>query len=118
MPIFDRSASQSSRAEARLLRSILGPGKRRATTLQSAWRDHRRRQRRAMLKRAFLVLALGGSLVGSALMMSPSPRPIAMPAFPGHIDPVATGSTAGRPKPSRSLSEFETMNEDGRSPAH
>jgi hypothetical protein len=110
MPIFDRYASKPSRAEADLLRSILGPGNPRVTSLRSATRDYRRRQRGAMLKRAFVVLALGAAFIGSAFMMSSSPHAIATRALPTNVDPVATGSTA----PHAPLPSAATPKADGR----
>ena len=68
MPIFDDSAS--NRAEADLLRGILGPAKPRDTSLRQASLSYHRRQRRAQMTRGLIVVALIGSVGGSALIFS------------------------------------------------
>jgi hypothetical protein len=68
MPIFDESAS--NRAEAELLRSILGPAKPRDTSLRQASLAYHRRQRRAQMTRGLIVLALIGGVWGSASILS------------------------------------------------
>jgi hypothetical protein len=93
MPVFDGS-SQPSRAEAELLRSVLGPAKPRATSLRDASRAYHRRQRLSRLRRCLIVLALAGAFCSSALMMSRNaavPR-IAAQSVPSEADPVSTGS--------------------------
>ena len=87
MPVFDRSASRPSRAEADLLRSVLGPAKPRSTSFQQASREYRRRQRRARVTRAFIVFALLGLFCGSAVMMSDNLRP--SPGAAGALPPAA-----------------------------
>ena len=99
MPAFEPSASRPGRAEARLLRHMLGPGMRRVTSLHLAARDYRRRQRRAMVMRALIVAALGGSFLGSVLLASRTDPPsgaVATRAAPVDPDPATTGSV-GRP---------------------
>ena len=70
MPVFDRSASRPGRAEANFLRGVLGPAKPNTTSFQRASHDSRRRQRRATVTRALIVLVLLGLFCGSAAMMS------------------------------------------------
>jgi hypothetical protein len=84
MPVFDRSASQPGRAEAELLRGILGPAKPRSTSLRLLSRDYRQRQARATVTRALIVLALLGCFFGSAVVMSGNrrPPPGAVPVLP------------------------------------
>jgi hypothetical protein len=73
MPIFDESAS--GRAEADLLRSILGPAKPRDTSLRQASLAYHQRQRRAQMTRGLIVLALIGSVGGSAFILSKNDAP-------------------------------------------
>ena len=82
MPIFDESAS--NRAEADLLRGILGPAKPRDTSLRQASLAYRRRQRRAQMTRGLIVLALIGSVGGSAFIFSKNdaPRRVERPGLP------------------------------------
>jgi hypothetical protein len=84
VPVFDRSASRPGRAEANLLRSVLGPAKRRSTSFHQASRDYRWRQRRASVTRALIVFGLIGLFCGSAVMMGAKlrPPPDAARAFP------------------------------------
>jgi hypothetical protein len=84
MPVFDRSASRPGRAEADLLRSVLGPAKPRSTSLRLYSRDYRRRQARATVTRALVVLTLLGCFFGSAVVMSENrrSRPGAVPVLP------------------------------------
>ena len=74
MPVFDRSASRPSHTEADFLRRVLGPAKPKSTSFQRASRDYRRRQRRATVARAVIVLVLLGLICGSAAMMSDNLR--------------------------------------------
>ena len=83
MPIFDESAS--NRAEADLLRGILGPAKPRDTSLRQASLAYRRRQRRAQMTRGLIVLTLIGSVWGLAFILSKNDAPsrveaLALPA--------------------------------------
>ena len=73
MPIFDESAS--NRAEADLLRGILGPAKPRDTSLRQASVAYHRRQRRAQMTRFLIVLALIGGVMGSAFILSKNDAP-------------------------------------------
>src|SRR5215217_299604 len=75
MPVFDRSASRPDRAEAELLRSVLGPAKPRTTSLRTLSREYRQRQVRESVTRAFIVLALLAAFCGSAVLMSETNRP-------------------------------------------
>jgi hypothetical protein len=106
MPTFDPSASRPSRAEAALLRDVLGPGTRRVTSLRAASRHYRRRQQRAIARRALIVVLLAGSFFGSVVLMSgsgPSPSAVATRVAPLDLDPVTTGSItrpSARPRPS------------------
>jgi hypothetical protein len=85
MPIFDESAS--NRTEADLLRSILGPAKPRDTSLRQASLAYHRRQRRARMTRGLIVLALIGSVWGSAFILSKNDAPsrVEARALPGSI---------------------------------
>jgi hypothetical protein len=88
MPIFDESAS--NRTEADLLRGILGPAKPRDTSLRQASLAYHRRQRRAQMTRGLIVLALIGSVGGSAFIFSKNDAP---PRVKGQGLPAAsTGS--------------------------
>ena len=64
-----------NRAEADLLRGILGPAKPRDTSLRQASLAYRRRQRRAQMTRGLIVLALIGSVGGSAFIFSKTTLP-------------------------------------------
>src|SRR4051794_38949959 len=75
MPIFDLSASQTGRVEADFLRNVLGPAKPGSTPFQQASGDYRRRQQRATMTRALIVLVLLGGFCGSAFVMSETRRP-------------------------------------------
>lgn len=102
MPTFDPSASRPGRAEARLLRDVLGPATLRVTSLTLASRDYRRRQRRAMAMRALIVVLLAGSVLAPVAFMggkSPSPNPVATRLAPPDLDPVTTGSVVMPGKP-------------------
>jgi hypothetical protein len=103
MPVFDRSASRPSHAEADFLRSVLGPAKPQSTSFQLS-RDYRRRQRRASLARALIVLVLLGFFCASAIVMSETPRlsagaapvhPAAAAQVPFRADALKTGSGTG-----------------------
>jgi hypothetical protein len=85
MPVFDRSASRSGRAEADFLRGVLGPAKPTVTSFKQASRDFRRRQQRATVIRALVVFGLLGCFCGSAVVMTePRRRPAeAAPAVLG-----------------------------------
>ena len=89
MPVFDRSASRPGRAEADLLRSVLGPAKPRATSLQQVSHEYCWQPRRAICTRALIVLALIGSLCGSAVMMSENRPP---PSGAARVSPPAAVS--------------------------
>jgi hypothetical protein len=95
MPIFDESTSKASRAELDLLRSVLGPGKRRRS-LQSSHSAYRPARKRAQLKRGLVVLALIAGVCGSALLTSRnSTSPVAEArATSSDRDPVSTGSVS------------------------
>ncbi|HEX2727285.1 MAG TPA: hypothetical protein VHN20_15805 [Beijerinckiaceae bacterium] len=83
------------------MRDVFGPGTVRATSLRLAARDYRRRQRRAMVMRAFLVVTLAASFFSSVALMSgkgPSSGAVATRAAPFDLDPVTTGSVT---KPAR-----------------
>jgi hypothetical protein len=84
MPIFDRSASRPGRAEADLLEGVLGLASTRSPSVRPLPREERRRQRRASIMRASVVLALLGLFCGSAVVMSEKlqPPPGAAPALP------------------------------------
>lgn len=73
MPIFDKSAL--NRAEADLLRRLLGPAKPRDTSLRQASLAYHRRQRRAQITRGLIVLALIGSVWGLAFILSKNDAP-------------------------------------------
>jgi hypothetical protein len=73
MPTFDEYASQ--RAEGDLLRSVLGPAKPRDTSLRQASLAYHRRQRRAQMARGLMVLALIGSVSGTAVILNTSDAP-------------------------------------------
>ena len=74
MPIFDRSASRPGCAEAGLLGSVPGLASLRSPSVRPLPREHRRRQRRASIMRASVVLALLGLFCGSAVVMSENPQ--------------------------------------------
>ena len=93
MPSFDGSSSRPSRAEADLLRNVLGPARPRDTTLRAASRAYRRSRRRAMLRRAAAVMILCAAFLGSVLLTS---QKAPSPAVATLLDPVATGSIARR----------------------
>jgi hypothetical protein len=96
MPTFDQSSSDPD-AEAALLRAVLGPARPGPTTLRLAARDYHRSRRRAMIKRALIVMTLTGGFCGSAFMMranGPTPVVQAKRVSPADLDPVTTGSIA------------------------
>jgi hypothetical protein len=84
MPIFDRSASRPSCAEAGLLGGVPGLASPRSPSVRPLPREDRRRQRRASIMRASVVLALLGLFCVSAVVMSekPQPPPGAAPVSP------------------------------------
>jgi len=100
VPVFDSSSSQLGRAEANLLRSVLGPAKRRSTSFQQASRDYRWRQRRATVTRAFIVFGLIGLFCGSAVMMGAKLSPPLDAA--GTFPPAAAPPPSPAPAPKRS----------------
>jgi hypothetical protein len=95
MPTFDRSSSHPDRAETALLRAVLGPGRPGTTPLQVAARGYRRSRRRAMFRRALIVVTLAGSFSGSAFMMradGPTRLVEAKRLTPADLDSITTGS--------------------------
>ena len=89
MPIFDESTL--NRAEADLLRSILGPAKLRDTSLRQASLAYHRRQRRAQMRRGLIVLALIGSVLASAFIIGKNDAPSRVEAR--GLPAASTGST-------------------------
>ena len=110
MPIFDRSASRPGGAEAGLLGSVPGLASLRSPSVRPLPREHRRRQRRASIMRASVVLALLGLFCGSAVVMSESPQlppgvaPVSPPA--AAQEPVRAQAKAWPALPALSLSEM------------
>ena len=102
MPTFDGPAL--SRADAELLRGILGPAIPAETSLRKAARDWRRRQRLAVMQRASVVVLLLGSFlwVSAALTTPESPSSMTISARTSP-EPLATGSlrAAGSHSPGR-----------------
>ena len=97
MPIFDQSSSHSDPAETDLLRSVLGPARPDPTSLRLPARHYHRSRRRAMLKRALVVVTLTAGFCGSAYIMqanSPAAVVEAKRLSPANLDPVTTGSIA------------------------
>ena len=95
MPTFDRSSSHPDRAEAALLRAVLGPARPVTTPLQLAARGYRRSRRRAMFRRALIVVTLAGCFSGSAFMMRANGPTLVVEAkrlAPADLDPITTGS--------------------------
>jgi hypothetical protein len=80
MPVFDQSASRFDRVDADFLRGVLGPAKRGSTPFQRAAGEYRRRQQRATVTRAMIVIVLLGSFCGSAAMMSDTRQLSSAPA--------------------------------------
>jgi len=95
MPTFDRSSSHPNRAEAALLRAVLGPARPVTTPLQLAARGYRRSRRRAMFRRALIVVTLAGCFSGSAFTMRANGPTLVVEAkrlAPADLDPITTGS--------------------------
>jgi hypothetical protein len=110
MPFFDRSASSPGCAEAGLLGRVPGLASPRPPSAQSLPREDRRKQRRASIMRASVVLVLLGLFCGSAVVMSekPQPSPGVVPVSPpaGAQAPVRAHAKAWRALPTLSLSEM------------
>jgi hypothetical protein len=95
MPTFDRSSSHPDHTEAALLRAVLGPARPGATPLNIAARGYRRSRRRAMFRRALIVVTLAGCFSSSAFIMRvDGPKPVveAKRISPANPDPITTGS--------------------------
>jgi hypothetical protein len=69
VPSFDKHSSNPSGSEAAFLREVLGPGTPRNTSLRTAAIGYRERRRRAVVKRAVIVLVLGAAFCGSAFVL-------------------------------------------------
>jgi hypothetical protein len=93
MPIFGRSASRPSCAEAGLLGSVLGLASPRFPSVRPLPREDRWRQRRAGIMRASVVLALLGLFCGSAVVMSEKPQP---PPGAARVSPPAAAQAPAR----------------------
>jgi hypothetical protein len=70
MPIFDQSSSQAARNDAGRLRAGLGPRKAHSSPFRRLASDYRRRERRARVTRAGVVVGLTSLLGGSAMLAS------------------------------------------------
>jgi hypothetical protein len=95
VPSFDKYSSNPGDTETAFLREVLGPATPRTTSLRVAASGYRRRQRRSVVRRAVIVLALAAGFCGSALMFgdkgdsgTPSTRRVSTDG------PATTGSTA------------------------
>jgi hypothetical protein len=75
MPIFDRSVSRPSCAEADLLRGVPGLSTPSSPSFPLLLRNDRWQHRRASVTRALIVLALLGLFCGSAVVMSEKTQP-------------------------------------------
>src|SRR3954468_2115861 len=70
MPIFDQCSSQAARNDAARLRAALGPRKAHSTPFRQIASDYRRRERRARVTRAVVVVGLISLVGGSAVLAS------------------------------------------------